>query len=87
MILTELNEKEWEEIWTAPEGSDYSVQYKSVNDRSWYIIEYALSKKTALMSFSQTISRASSGYEYRVVKLSRYPPCSVVAVIKYLREE
>lgn len=86
MILTDLDEKEWEEIWRAPEGNEYSVQYKAVNEKKWNILEFALSKQTAMLSFAQTTSMASPGHEYRVVKLSRYPPCSVVAVIKYLRE-
>ncbi len=87
MINGEFDEGEWQQIWSAPEGNEYCVQFRLANEKKWFIMDYALSKPTAIHVFSNTISSPSPGCEYRIVKLSRYPPCSVVAVVRYIKGE
>jgi len=85
MFNGELDETEWSEVWHAPEGNDYTVQYRRSGEKAWFITAFALSKATAIEWFNNATSSPMEGCEYRIVKLSRYPPCSVAAVIKYFR--
>lgn len=87
MVITGLDESCYTEIWQAPEGNDYASQFRRRDEREWSFTDFALSKKTALNWFSEATQHASPGAEYRVVRLSRYPPCSVVQVISYYREK
>lgn len=83
MILSGLSEEDYVEIWQAPEGNDFAVQFRRETERDWCFTDYALSKNTAMNTFNSFTQNANSGVEYRVVRLSRYPPCSIVQVITY----
>lgn len=83
MILTGLAENNYAEIWNAPEGNDYAVQFRRQGEKEWYFSDFALSKKTAMNWFAYQTKDSPTTTEYRVVKLSRYPPCPVVQIISY----
>lgn len=85
-MLSGLSESCYREIWEAPEGNDYAVQFRRENERDWCYIEFAISQRTSLQIFGESVKNGMTSAEYRVVRLSRYPPCSVTAVIKYHKE-
>lgn len=86
MIITGLEEKDYAEIWCAPEGNDYATQFRRQNEREWVFTDFALSQKTALLWFTSSTQNPAYGVEYRVVRLSRYPPCSVVQILNYYKD-
>lgn len=85
MILIGLDERDYAEIWQALEGNEYATQFRRENERDWSFTDLALSKKTASEWFRNATQNPTNGVEYRIVRLSRYPPCSVVEVICYYR--
>ena len=86
-LANELNEEQMGVIYNAPDGFEYAVQNKEIAGRSWNTILYCLPKREAKQSFKNCVEHSYIGYEYRAVRLSRYPPCSVVEVISYFRSE
>lgn len=86
-MYTELDENEYGQIWSAPNGNEYAIQIRAVGDREWVTSEFAISKITALNWLASMIDHGRFGTEYRVVKLSRYPPCSVTEVVKYITRD
>jgi hypothetical protein len=83
MLYSSLSSEEQEQLWKAPEGHEYSVQYRNGDCEQWYIYNFALYRKEAIEFYNDLISNSGSNAEYRIVKLSRYPPCSVTEVVKY----
>lgn len=83
MSLLGLNERDYTYIWNAPEGNDYATQFRRQNEKDWYFSDYALSKQTAIDWLVTHTQDQALSVEYRIVRLSRYPPCSVVQVIMY----
>lgn len=82
MFFTNLDQECYEDIWHAPEGNDYAIQFKRDGEREWSILDYAVSKPTAIELYNDTVVDGFSGTEYRLVRLSRYPPCSVQQILK-----
>lgn len=80
-----LDEQQQLGLYYAPEGHDYAIQNKKTNDRNWNTIIFALSRSEAKESFSGFKNYANIGYEYRLVRLSRYPPNTPVEVISYFK--
>ena len=89
VVLSEagLNEQQQLELFHAPEGHDYGIQNREMNARSWNTISFALSKSEAKESFAGFKDFANIGYEYRLVRLSRYPPNTAVEVVSYFKGE
>jgi hypothetical protein len=84
-LTNQLTDEQMSILYHAPEGSDYAIQNKEPNAKRWNTISYALSKSEAKESFSGFKDYANPGYEYRVVRLSRYPPNAAVEVISYFK--
>ena len=80
-----LNEQQQQALYYAPEGHDYGIQNKEANARHWNTISFALTRSEAKESFSGFKDYANIGYEYRLVRLSRYPPNTPVEVISYFK--
>ena len=87
MIFGELDEKDYSDIWSAPEEADYGLQGRSPGDREWRTLQVAVTKKGAMDSLNISRQTCPVGYELRVVKISRYPPCPVLGVIYYYQEK
>lgn len=83
-ILTDFTDGDYERIWNAPNGSEYGVQKKHEMERHWNTYLIAVPKEEALRWLNQAAEFVTPECSYRVVRLSRYPPCSVVEVIKTL---
>ena len=80
-----LNDQQQQALYYAAEGHDYGIQNKEANARHWNTIVFGLSKSEAKESFSGIKDYANAGYEYRLVRLSRYPPNAAVEVISYFK--
>ena len=80
-----LSETQQQALFHAPEGSDYAIQNREANGRYWNTVTFALTRSEAKESFSGFKDYANAGYEYRVVRLSRYPPNAAVEVISYFK--
>lgn len=87
MVITGLDEDCYADIWNAPDGNDYAVQFRRKDEKEWSYMDFALSCKTALNIMADASGNLAYGTEYRVVRLSRYPPCSVHQIIKYHKEQ
>lgn len=85
-MFDEFDEADFRTIWSAPEGNEYAVQFRREGERDWNCAEVALSKQTASKWFSDITQAPAYGVEYRMVKLSRYPPCPVNQIISYFKE-
>lgn len=86
MIISNLTDDDYQSIWEAPEGNEYATQFRREGDREWSFTDIAITRKTAYEWFSSCVQQAAYGVEYRVVRLSRYPPCTVVQVISHYKE-
>jgi len=82
MFFSDLTSDCYEDIWNAPMGNEYSIQFKREGEREWSTLDYAVSKETAINLYNETKVDGFSGVEYRLVRLSRYPPCSVQEILK-----
>ena len=83
-VLIDFTDDDYEKIWRAPNGSDYGVQKKHAAERQWSTYLIAVQKEEAIRWLAQASEFVMAEDTYRVVRLSRYPPCSVVEVIKTL---
>jgi len=83
MVLSGLDESCYEDIWNAPAGNEYAVQFRRKDEKEWNYMDFALSKTTALNIMASSMGNLAFGTTYRVVRLSRYPPCSVQEIIKF----
>lgn len=83
-LLTDFTDDDYERIWTAPNGADYGVQKKHAAEKHWSTYLFAVPKEAAVQWLAQASEFVMAEDTYRVVRLSRYPPCSVVEVIKTL---
>jgi hypothetical protein len=83
MYMLGLDEDAYKEIWHAPEGHVYATQFRRQGERDWMFADYALSKNIAYNWFASVIGDNYGGSEYRIVILSRYPPCSVSQIVKH----
>lgn len=83
-LLTDFTNDDYERIWNAPNGSEYGVQKKNAAERYWNTYLIAVPKQEAVQWLAQASEFIMSEDTYRVVRFSRYPPCSVVEVIKTL---
>lgn len=86
-ILDDFDEHDFSAIWSASDGNDYAVQFRREGERSWTCSEIALSKQTAIDWFRGAMQNPAYGVEYRVVRLSRYPPCPVTQIVSYFKEK
>ena len=86
-MLDDFDEHDFSAIWSASEGNDYAVQFRRENEREWTCSEIALSKQTAINWFQGVMQNPAYGVEYRVVRLSRYPPCPVTQIISYFKDK
>lgn len=86
MVLNGLDESCYTDIWNAPEGNDYAVQFRRKDESLWSYIDFAICYKTASAVMSKSVGNLAFHSEYRIVKLSRYPPCSVCEIIKYHKD-
>ena len=84
-LTNQLTDEQMSILYHAPEGFDYAVQNRELNARSWNTITFALTRSEAKESFSGFKDYANAGYEYRLVRLSRYPPNAAVEVISYFK--
>lgn len=83
-LLIDFTDDDYERIWTAPNGCEYGVQKKHAAERQWSTYLIAVPKNEAIQWLAQASEFVMAEDTYRVVRLSRYPPCSVVEVIKTL---
>lgn len=86
MVLNGLDESDYKIIWSAPEGHDYALQFRRQNERDWVFSEIAINKQTATKWFKQCVEKGTYGIEYRVVRVSRYPPCAITQIINYHKD-
>lgn len=86
-LLTDFTDDDYERIWTAPNGSDYGVQKKSATELYWSTYLFAVPKEAAREWLNQAGQFATSQCIYRLVRFSRYPPCSVIEICKVLTGE
>lgn len=84
-LTNQLTDEQINILYNAPEGFDYAVQNREPNARSWNTVIFAASRSEAKESFAGFKDYANSGYEYRVVRLSRYPPNTAIEVISYFK--
>ena len=84
-LTNQLDEEQANQLYHAAEGFDYAVQNREPDNRVWNTIIFAIPKVEAKGSFRSFVEYAGIGYEYRVVRLSRYPPNAVVEVVAYFK--
>lgn len=87
MVLTGLDDECYKDIWNAPDGHDYAVQFRRQGEQTWIYSDFAMSHERAVVWITNCTQTSYGGSEYRLVKLSRYPPCSITQIIRYYKDK
>lgn len=87
MVLTELDDDCYKDIWHAHDGHDYAVQLRRIGEKTWVYCDFAMQHKKAVEWMVNCSQTSYGGSEYRIVKLSRYPPCSITQVLRHYKDK